>query len=102
MTDDEFLRTVTDRMAWLRVRQEDVAAACGCSQGHLSKVLTKKVKLAPKTEAALRNWLASLSDENNANNAQEVRDLVDRLLQGPSARRMQIMQLLRLINGIAQ
>ncbi|MBP2229682.1 transcriptional regulator with XRE-family HTH domain [Azospirillum agricola] len=102
MTGDDLLKAVNERMAQLRLRQEDVAAACGCTQGHLSKVLKHKVKLARKTEVALRGWLGSADGGDGTDDAREVRELVDRLVQGPAERRIRIMQLLRIIDGMAR
>lgn len=102
MTGDDLLKAVNERMARLRLRQEDVAAACGCTQGHLSKVLKHKAKLARKTEAALRRWLAGTDGGGGTDDAREVRELVERLVQGPAERRMRIMQLLRILDGMAR
>ncbi|MGY0778895.1 hypothetical protein ACW7BC_13455 [Azospirillum argentinense] len=102
MTGDDLLKAVNERMARLRLRQDDVAAACGCTQGHLSKVLKRKVKLAQKTEAALRGWLERTDGDGGTSDAREVKELVDRLVQGPVERRMRIMQLLRILDGMAR
>lgn len=83
------------------ITQARLAAACGIDQGHLSKVLSGKLKLAAKTEAALRAWLAETADGISPDDA-EVRAIAERLARTPSKRRKQIMQLLHLVEQLTR
>ena len=98
---DSLLAKVNLRRAGLGITQARLAATCGINQGHLSKVLAGKLKLAAKTEAALSAWLAETSDDV-AGESTEIHDIVERLAQAPLDRRMQIMQLLRIVDRLAR
>lgn len=100
-TEDDLLAQVNARRAHLRVTQKVLASACGLDQGHLSKVLAGKVKLAPKTERLLRGWLAA-SQNGSAVNEEEIRRLVERISKAPAERQMEIMQLLRIVERLAR
>ncbi len=89
-------------LAVLRTTQEGVAKSCGLSQPHLSKVLSNKVKLAPKTQRLLAAWLVDDKPAEDDYAAGELGQLVERLLEGSTERRMQIMQLLRILNSLAR
>jgi transcriptional regulator with XRE-family HTH domain len=99
---DDFLERVRERMAALRATQGAVAKSCGLSQPHLSKVLSRRIKLAKKTSLALADWLTHDKPADEDDSAQELRQLVERLLEGPTERRMQIMQLLRILAGLTR
>lgn len=92
---------INARRTHLGVTQACLAAACGLNQGHLSKVLSGKLKLAAKTETALRAWLLETADGIVPEDA-EVHAIAERLSRTPSRRRMQIMQLLRLVEQLAR
>lgn len=81
--------------------QDALAAACGLNQGHLSKVLAGKLKLAAKTRAALHAWLIS-SHDGSAVNGDEIRRVIERIAQAPAGRQMEIMQLLRIVDRLAR
>ncbi|MBF0130058.1 MAG: hypothetical protein HQL33_08690 [Alphaproteobacteria bacterium] len=81
--------------------QAALAAACDLNQGHLSRVLARKLKLAAKTEAALRAWLARTAEEVVTADA-DIRGIVERLASAPSERRMQIMQLLQIVEQLTR
>lgn len=98
----DLLERVRERMAALRATQEEVASSCGLSQPHLSKVLSKKIKLAPKTQRLLAAWLTDGRLPEEDSGTQELGQLVERLLEGPGERRMQIMQLLRILDGLTR
>jgi transcriptional regulator with XRE-family HTH domain len=98
----DLLERVRERMAALRATQEGVAKLCGLSQPHLSKVLSKKIKLAPKTQRLLAAWLMDGKPAEEGGGAQELGQLVERLLEGSAERRMQIMQFLRLLDELTR
>ena len=98
----DLLERVRERMAALRATQEGVAKSCGLSQPHLSKVLSNKVKLAPKTQRLLAAWLVDDKAAGDSRAAEELGQLVERLLGGSNERRMQIMQLLRILDSLAR
>lgn len=100
MASDDLLAKVTDKRMREGVTQADLAAACGMNQGHLSKVLAGKLKLATKTEAALSLWLIETTEGRRDNN-KEIRDIIGRLTRAPSGRRMEIMQLLRIVDKLS-
>ncbi|MEG9500289.1 MAG: hypothetical protein MIN69_00180 [Methylorubrum extorquens] len=82
--------------------QAVVAAECAISQPHLSKVLSGKVKLAPKTRGRLEVWVSGPEALAAGRDAAELQRLVLRLAEGSSERTMQIMQLLRLVDALAR
>ena len=84
------------------VSQAAVAAACGISQPHLSKVLAGRVKLAPKTRARLQTWVSDPPVRAAGRNVDALQRLVSRLAEGSPERTMQIMQLLQLIDALAR
>lgn len=98
----DLLERVRERMAALRATQEGVANSCGLSQPHLSKVLSYKIKLAQKTQRLLAAWLVDDQPAEDGGGAQELGQLVERLLEGSTERRMQIMQLLRILDALTR
>jgi len=98
----EFLQQVRERMLALRLTQESVAEACGLSQPHLSKVLSGKVAPGRKTKLVLESWLARTAPEASGGEAKELARIIHELLATRPERRMQIMQLLRLIQNLAR
>lgn len=81
--------------------QVDLAQACRLSQGHLSKVLAGKVRLAPKTEMALRTWL-SKADQAATCSEDELRRAIERLASASESRRMHILQLLHIVERLTR
>lgn len=100
MTDAEFLTAVRERMDALAASQTSVANACGLSQAHLSKVLAGRVGLASKTRFALARWLTMPPPSGSSPGPSDLEDLIDRLRSRDPERVMQIMQLLRIIDGL--
>ena len=98
--DDSLPKKVKKAMRNLGVTQMRLAKACGLDQGHLSKVLREKIKLATKTEAALYAWLEKVGNAD-IHGDDDLRDIVDRLGRVPSERRMHIMELLRVVERLA-
>jgi len=98
----ELLQQVRERMSALRLTQEGVAKACRLSQPHLSKVLSGKIAPGRKTKLVLERWLARASPEASGGEAEELARIIYELLATRPERRMQIMQLLRLIRTLAQ
>ncbi|WP_138918743.1 hypothetical protein [Nitrospirillum viridazoti] len=85
----------------LSIRQTTLAHALQISQGHLSKVLKRRVNLTLKMERKLRAWLeAGTTQPTTIDN--ELQQIIDRLMAAPTARRMQIMHLLKAIDGLAK
>lgn len=89
-------------MAATNASQAAVATACAISQPHLSKVLSRRVKLAPKTRGRLEAWVSDPGVPVPGRNAEELQRLVLRLAEGSPERMMQIMQLLRLVDALAR
>lgn len=97
----KLLQQVRERMLALGLTQESVAKACNLSQPHLSKVLSGKVAPGRKTRLVLERWLAA-APEADGRDGEELARIVQLLLAVRPERRMQIMQLLRLIQQIVQ
>ncbi len=97
MASPSLVDLVQQRMQQMGITQVELAAACGLSQPHLSKVLANRVKLAKKTEGKLKAWLETSADLSVDNTNDFVRSLTTRLGQLRPARRMQIMELFRAI-----
>lgn len=98
----EVLQQVRERMLALRLTQESVAKACRLSQPHLSKVLSGKISPGRKTRLVLESWLARTAPEASGGEADELGRIIHELLAARPERRMQIMQILRLIQTLAQ
>ncbi|MBB4039857.1 transcriptional regulator with XRE-family HTH domain [Microvirga flocculans] len=98
----ELLQQVRERMLALRLTQESVAKACRLSQPHLSKVLSGKIAPGRKTRLLLERWLARAAPEASGGEAEALERIIQELLASRPERRMQIMQLLRLIQTLAQ
>ena len=62
MASPSLVDLVQQRMQQMGITQVELAAACGLSQPHLSKVLANRVKLAKKTEGKLKAWLETSAD----------------------------------------
>lgn len=99
---DDLLELIRERMASRRSTQQELAEACGLSQAHLSKVLSSKIKLASKTRRLLSAWLSSDTSAENAGVVVEIAQIVKRLTEGSQERRMQIMQLLRILDVLTR
>jgi transcriptional regulator with XRE-family HTH domain len=100
MTDDEFWLEVEKARSARQATQADIALACDVTQPHLSKVLAKKVPLTEKMRNALEAWLGSSDTAQGADPSDEVADLVQRLSRKPAKMHKQIMQILRLLDGL--
>ena len=98
--EDDLITLVTKKMRALGIGQQALAVACGKDQGHLSKVLCRKIGMGKKTEQALRSWLEADTAETIVNGEFDLAALVARFESAAPARRMQIMQLLRLIDSL--
>ncbi len=105
MASAGFIEEILARMAALNVSQSSLARECRLSQPHLSRVLGKQLKLAPKTRSKLEAWLAK-SDAarapkgGSAPTREELENLIERLSSSSPDKRMQIMHLLRAIEAI--
>lgn len=99
---EDLVKDIARRMAELGLTQAELARACGLSQPHISRVLQRRLKLAKKTRERLVDWLAHAGPGDS-----EPLDAMFRLLQAkaktadPRAR-MQIMQLLKALDGILE
>lgn len=105
MASAGFIEEILAQMAALNVSQSALARACRLSQPHLSRVLSKQLKLAPKTRAKLEAWLARsdvsrASTGGSAPTREELENLIERLSSSSPDKRMQIMHLLRAIEAI--
>lgn len=91
------LAKIKHRMSAERLTQAELANACGLTQAHLSKVLAGKVRLTGRTAKALADWLA----RQDLISPYETLLSIDRKLRNADAsRRMQIMQLLKSLDGL--
>ena len=102
MTDDDFITSVQQRMAARSMTQQALASACGLSQPHVSKVLNRQVKLRRKTRERLTVWMLRDGAVQAGSTDDELRLLLERLFAGPETRRMQIMQLLKIIEQLTR
>lgn len=100
MGSDSLIDRVQERMRQLDLTQAELATACNLSQPHISKVLSKQVKLAKKTETKLAAWLQFAGDSVEISPNDFVRSLAARLETLRPARRMQIMELLRAVERV--
>ena|ERR1700688_1673055 len=103
VTRSSLIVRLTARMRDIGATQSDVARECGITQPHLSKVLSKKVKLAEKTSTKLEGWLAGDANRRQQQQVEPLKSLAIRIAALRPKRRMQIMQLLdavdRLLGG---
>lgn len=93
-SDEQLIASCRELIRSDVLTQQQLAAACSVSQGHVSKVLGGKVKLTAKMRAALSAHVAHLQ----APDAIEPRlqDLArDLLATVPAERRMHIMHILQ-------
>ncbi len=90
------------RMDELGATQTEVAIACGITQPHLSKILSRTVEPGPKTKQRLNDWLAATLSANVDEPAPDLAALVQRLARLAPTKRMQIMHLLETIEGIVR
>jgi transcriptional regulator with XRE-family HTH domain len=51
------IEAIRERMYMADVTQQDVAKSLGVSQGHLSKVLQRKVRISRKVDARMKRYL---------------------------------------------
>lgn len=91
---------VVQRMKGLGLSQSEVALACGISQPHLSKVLSKKVRLASKTEVRLIAWLKSTEVVRQRKTRRTVRAVASRIEAMRPSRQSDIMKLLSAIEAL--
>ena len=90
----DILAAVQEQMRRTKKGQAKLAAATGYSQGHLSKILSRKIALSRKAEAAFEDWLRQ--DANNYSDA-DVRRLARELLLSSGERRSKIMQIMQIL-----
>lgn len=102
MASPSLIDAVQRQMQELGVTQIELAMACRLSQPHLSKVLTKKVKLATKTEQRLARWLEASGDVSEGSSHDFVHSLAARMEHLRPARRMQFMELLKAIERVIE
>lgn len=87
-------------MVVLRVTQPALALACGLSQPHLSKVLSKKVRLAGKTEARLLAWLRATESGSRKVARSTTEALAGRIERLRPDRHLQVIELLTSIEKL--
>lgn len=102
MASNQIIDEVQGRMTELGITQMELAAACGLSQPHLSKVLSKHIKLAKKTAHNLTVWLEATETGSETSPPDIVRSLAARLEKLRPTKRMQIMQLLKAIERLIE
>lgn len=90
--NSDVVAAVNARKLDLRIGQKQLEAETGLSQGHLSKILSKKVPLTEKSRAALEKWLAA-----NSRESRDVTELVAALRGVSGDRRATIMQIMQLL-----
>lgn len=101
-TDKDLVASVQRRMAARSITQRELASACGISQPHLSKILSRSVRLGRKAQGRLTDWMLRDDAGQTGGTDDELRRLLDRLLAGPEERRMQIMQLLEIVERLTR
>jgi predicted XRE-type DNA-binding protein len=100
MTDSELIDKVKVRMSQLEITQVELSAACIISQPHLSKVLSKKIKLAQKTKSALTSWLSLADAAETASPADLMQKIAQKLEKQKPHKIMQFMQFLNTLDRL--
>ena len=101
MNESLLINQVRHRMEQLKTTQAELAAASGLTQGHISKILNKRIKLADKTNTKLENWLRTTEALSHENPAAFAQSLTSRLVSLSPAKRMQFMQFLEIAERLA-
>jgi transcriptional regulator with XRE-family HTH domain len=100
MTKTDLVAAVAKRMAELGLTQTELAAACGLSQPHMSKILKKRLKLAKKTQERLGQWLERAENKESSALESTLRAVASKIRQADGKSRMQIMQFLTALDGL--
>lgn len=79
------------RIEELGLSQAEVAHACGMTQPHLSKILSKRVKPGRKATASLLVWVKG---EHGISTADQLHRLAQRISAATPKKRMHAMQFL--------
>ena len=101
MAKGDLIERILERMRQLEITQVELASACGLTQGHLSKVLYKKIKLAKKTKTKLTDWLAETEAQNQIDPSAFAQLLAAKLSLLSPSKRMQFMQFMELAEQLA-
>ena len=99
MSKDDLVAQVKRRMERVGANQRQVASRVGLSQGHLSKILSERIRPGAKTANSLREWIQSGSP---ADDDPDVRALLNRLVQMHPQGKQKTMQLMHLIADLLE
>jgi transcriptional regulator with XRE-family HTH domain len=102
MSSSELISSIVERMAQHETTQTELAAACGLSQPHISKVLSSRVKLAPKTKRKFAQWLEATGSTAAPNPHEILHALATRIEALRPLKRMQIMEFLRAVERLLE
>lgn len=100
MLPNDLLTQIEARMRETRATQSTVAKACQLSQPHLSKVLSRRVKLAKKTAAKLESWLTAPTEAPAPTSSPTLETIATKLESLAPKRKMQFMQLLAAVDDL--
>lgn len=92
---DTLLRDVSRAMHHHSVRQKDLAVVCGCTQGHISKVLRGKAVLSVASRTALTGWLSTTPIP-----PEEVHSDIDALVRRLNEAGHDHMHIMQILNGL--
>ena len=99
MQSTDIIDAVNTVLRSTRTRQRELAAFCRVTQGHLSKVLSRKVQPSARLEADLVDWLAKAkSAEVQAGS--ELEEAMRRLRDAPEEHRMHILHILTNLSAL--
>jgi transcriptional regulator with XRE-family HTH domain len=82
-----------------RIRQRELADFCRVTQGHVSKVLSRKVPPSPRLEADLKDWLVKVNG-TGAPASSDLEEAMSRLRNAPDDQRMHILHILTNLSAL--
>jgi transcriptional regulator with XRE-family HTH domain len=93
MQSTDIIDAVNTVLRSTRTRQRELAAFCGVTQGHVSKVLSRKVPPSSGLETDLADWLVK-ANSAAAPAGLELEEAMRRLRNAPEEHRMHILHIL--------
>ena len=100
MQSTDIIDAVNDVLRRTRTRQRELAAFCRVTQGHVSKVLSRKVSPSSRLEADLADWMVKVNSEVLAPASSDLEEVVRRLRNAPGEHRMHIMHILTSLSAL--
>lgn len=99
MQSTDIIDTVNAVLRSTRTRQRELAEFCRVTQGHVSKVLSRKVPPSAGLEADLADWLVK-ADSTATASGSELEEAMSRLRNAPEEHRMHILHILTNLSAL--